>query len=53
MITEWYSPVKRNLLVTTKLKKNSFRKEWGTNGKLTFQGNFIDGIEKNKITNDN
>jgi antitoxin component YwqK of YwqJK toxin-antitoxin module len=28
--------------------ENGFRKDWGENGKLTYQGNFFDGVEEIK-----
>ena len=43
MVTEWYSSSKNK---STRHYKNG--KEWDRNGKLTFQGNFIEGNEEIK-----
>ena len=49
MKTEWYESGKKK---STSHYKNGiekgFRKEWNEDGKLTFQGNFVDGIEEIK-----
>ena len=49
MVTEWYSS--GNKKSTSHYKEgiqNGFRKEWDENGKLIFQGNFVDGAEEIK-----
>ena len=49
MVTELYSSGKKKS--TSHYKngiENVFRKEWNVNGKLIFQGNFIDGNEEIK-----
>jgi antitoxin component YwqK of YwqJK toxin-antitoxin module len=49
MVTEWYSSGKKKSTSHYKEgKENGFRKEWGEDGKLTFQGNFVDGLEEIK-----
>ena len=49
MVMEWYSSGKKKS--TSHYKEgiqNGFRKEWDENGKLIFQGNFVDGVEEIK-----
>ena len=49
MVTEWYSSGKKKSTSHYKEgKENGFRKEWDEDGKLTFQGNFVDGLEEIK-----
>ena len=45
MKTEWYESGKKK---STSHYKNGFRKEWNEDGKLIFQGNFVDGVEEIK-----
>ena len=49
MVTEWYPSGKNK---STSHYKNGiesgFRKEWDENGNLTYQGNFVGGLEKIK-----
>ena len=40
--------VKKSTSHYKKGKEHRFRKEWDRNGKLTFQGNFVDGNEEIK-----
>tara|TARA_B100000470_G_scaffold183290_1_gene148188 strand:- start:789 stop:938 length:150 start_codon:yes stop_codon:yes gene_type:complete len=49
MKTEWYESGKKKS--TSHYKngiENGFRKKWNKDGKLTFQGNFVDGVEEIK-----
>ena len=49
MVTEWYSSSKKKPTSQYKKgKEHGLRKEWDRNGKLTFQGNFVDGNEEIK-----
>ena len=49
MFTEWYPSSKKKS--TSHYKngiENRFRKNWDKDGKLTFQGNIVDGVEEIK-----
>ena len=49
MVTEWYSSGKKKSTSHYKEgKENGFRKEWDKDEKLTFQENFVDGLEEIK-----
>ena len=49
IIMEWYSSgIKKSTSYYKNGIENGFRKEWDENGKLTFQGNFVDGNEEIK-----
>jgi antitoxin component YwqK of YwqJK toxin-antitoxin module len=49
MVSEWYSSSKKKSTSHYKIgKENGFRIEWNRYGKLTFQGNFVNGNEEIK-----
>jgi antitoxin component YwqK of YwqJK toxin-antitoxin module len=49
LTTKWYESGEKKYEVLWKNgKQDGIRKEWDEDGKLTFQGNFVDGVEEIK-----